>query len=263
MKFQIHDVGHGFCAHLQHENGNVMLWDCGHKSEPENRPSTFLPQLGIRYVHRFFVTNFDEDHISDLPNLLQAVGVQALHLNTSINVAQLRALKLEGGFLSPAMESMLAMMGRYNDFSAATAAAVPPFPDSLFSVYHCNYGDFTDTNNLSLVIFLQLRRICVVIPGDIETAAWEKLLINPMFRAELQRVNIFIASHHGRENGYCKEVFDHCNPELVVFSDSEKQYSTQEMTDTYARHAAGMQVNGKTRKVVTTRSDGSIWWDNA
>ena len=29
MRFTIHDVGHGSCAHLKHDNGNVMLWDCG------------------------------------------------------------------------------------------------------------------------------------------------------------------------------------------------------------------------------------------
>ena len=50
MRFTIHDVGHGFCAHLKHDNDNVMLWDCGHKTDPENRPSKFLPAAGISTV---------------------------------------------------------------------------------------------------------------------------------------------------------------------------------------------------------------------
>ncbi len=56
MHFTIHDVGHGFCAHLLHENGNVILWDCGHKSEPDHRPSNFLPALGIQTVHRLIMS---------------------------------------------------------------------------------------------------------------------------------------------------------------------------------------------------------------
>ncbi len=33
MNFTIHDVGHGFCASLIHQNGNVMLWDCGNNDQ--------------------------------------------------------------------------------------------------------------------------------------------------------------------------------------------------------------------------------------
>ena len=38
MNFQILDVGHGFCALLTADNGNIMLFDCGHKTAPEFRP---------------------------------------------------------------------------------------------------------------------------------------------------------------------------------------------------------------------------------
>ena len=69
MRLTIHNVGHGLCISLVHENGNVMLWDCGHAGN--SRPSDFLPALGIHTINRFFVTNYDEDHISDLPNLRQ------------------------------------------------------------------------------------------------------------------------------------------------------------------------------------------------
>ena len=114
MRFTIHDVGHGFCAHLKHDNGNVMLWDCGHKADPEYRPSRFLPAAGISTVHRMFITNYDEDHISDLPNLRQAVHINVLHRNPSITPAQIRRLKEEGGPISPAMSSLLSMLNTYN-----------------------------------------------------------------------------------------------------------------------------------------------------
>ncbi len=71
-----------------------------------------------------------------------------------------------------------------------------------------------------------------------------------------------MASHHGRENGYCREVFDHTGQVAVVaFSDSPVQHATQEMATTYAQHARGIQFNGQTRYVLTTRNDGTIEWN--
>ena len=100
----------------------------------------------------------------------------------------------------------------------------------------------------------------IVIPGDLEEPGWKKLLLLKDFRDELNRVNTFVASHHGRESGYCKEVFDYCRPNVIIFSDSSIVHSTQEMTNIYSRHANGIMFNGESRKVLTTRNDGSLTW---
>src|SRR5437762_9126719 len=113
MRVTVHDVGHGLCVSLQHENGNAMLWDSGNSDI--NRPSVFLPAWGATKVDNFFVTNYDEDHISDLPNLRNKVNLRSLIRNKSISSAQLRALKLQSGPITPAMESMLNMMDTYTD----------------------------------------------------------------------------------------------------------------------------------------------------
>ena len=259
MRFTIHDVGHGFCAHLMHDNGNAMLWDCGHKSDPDNRPSEFLPAAGVSTVHCFVVTNYDEDHISDLPNLRRAVTINTLYMNRSIAPPQLKQLKEETGPLSPAMSALLSMLDEFT----ADVTNPPSFPDIRFEMFYCNYpADFQDTNNLSLVTFLETPMYNFVIPGDVENPAWEKLLQKPEFRTHLERTNIFIASHHGRTSGYCSEVFQYCRPSVVIFSDGPKQYATQEETNTYAQHASGIMVNGRERYVLTTRNDGTIWWSS-
>ena len=237
MRFTIHDVGHGFCAHLQHDNGNVMLWDCGHKTNPENRPSKFLRAAGVSTVHHMFVTNYDEDHISDLPNLRKAVTINILYRNRSIAPAQLKKLKEESGPITPAMSSLLHMLNTYT----AEVTNHPKFPNVSFDTFCCDYpDDFQDTNNLSLVTFLETPKCNFIIPGDIEKAGWEKLLLNQGFRNRLQKTHVFIASHHGRTNGYCKEVFDYCSPSVVIFSDGPQQYATQEEANTYAAHASGL-----------------------
>lgn len=97
----------------------------------------------------------------------------------------------------------------------------------------------------------------MIFPGDVETTGWESLLQGDPFREHLSRVTTFVASRHGRESGYLEEVFDLCNPEIMIISDESIQYDTQEVD--YAPHATGVQWDtGETRSVLTTRNDGMI-----
>tara|TARA_R110000824_G_scaffold336_7_gene2140 strand:- start:43088 stop:43861 length:774 start_codon:yes stop_codon:yes gene_type:complete len=256
MRLKIHNVGHGSCISLLHDNGNSMVWDCGHQDD--YRPSTFLIHEGIRTIDRFFVSNYDQDHISDLPNLRQNLNLPLLHRNTSIDQVSLRALKRQGGPISAAMESMLDMIDGYN---LGPPAIPPEFPNVQFSVYWNTFDDFEDTNNCSLVTFLDCNGLKFIFPGDLENAGWLKLLENVTFQQDLRGVDIFVASHHGRESGYCSDVFDICSPRVAVFSDSNIVHASQDMSNTYGRHCSGIQFNGTPRSVISTRNDGSVWWD--
>jgi len=200
LRVTIHNVGHGLCVSLIHDNGNIMLWDCGHVDS--NRPSQFLTARGIFRIDRFFVTNYDEDHISDLPNLRANLNIPLLLRNKSISADQLRQLKLRSGPISPAMESMLDMIRTYT--GDPLAIDPPEFPGVRYSTF-CNiHGvDFDDTNNISLVTFLECGTLRFVIPGDLEAAGWRALLENDNFQRELAGVNIFIASHHGIRGQVC------------------------------------------------------------
>ncbi len=257
MKLTIHDVGHGSCISLIHENGNTMLWDCGHQNNC--RPSIFLPKLGFQNIDHLFITNYDEDHISDLPNLRQSMKIRSLVRNRSISTDQLGELKRQGGPISPAMESMLDMINKYNGGPLNPA---PNFPRVRYRTFQNDYSDeFPDTNNISLVTFLEAEGMKFIIPGDLERKGWLGLLDNQKFKDELLGVTVFVASHHGRENGYCSEIFDIFCPNVIVFSDSSIKYATQEMSQCYAQHAKGIQFKGKTRQVLTTRNDDSLLWN--
>lgn len=257
MEIEVHDVGHGFCASLVHDNGNVMLWDCGHSEQ--NRPSQFLRARRISTVHRFFVTNYDEDHLSDLPALRDNLELSILHRNKSVSADQLQALKLRPGRpITNAMDSMLDMIRTY---TAGVPEPPPEFPGVIFNTYSNSYGsDFNDTNNISLVTFLECGPHKLIIPGDLEGPGWRTLLRRADFRNELAGVTVFIAPHHGRESGYCPEVFDLCHPRVVVFSDSAIKHASQEMSSTYGKHASGTTFIGQTRYVLSTRNDGPIRW---
>lgn len=132
-------------------------------------------------------------------------------------------------------------------------------------VFYNNYPSFMDTNNLSLLIFLDVGILHFVLSGDLERPGWLKLLENREVKSYLSKVNVFIASHHGRESGYCNEVFEYCKPQVVVISDGPIQHDTQRMASIYAQHASGIMFNTASGqepcKVLTTRKDGNIYWD--
>ena len=72
---------------------------------------------------------------------------------------------------------------------------------------------------------------------------------------------MFIASHHGRVNGYHADVFagGRCSPAVVIISDKSIVHGTQENAATrYGRHALGVTIGGQPRKVLSTRNDGHI-----
>jgi len=258
MDLGIFNVGHGFCATLVADNGNVMLLDCGADVEIGFQPSRFLRAIGCNEIQLLVVSNYDEDHMEDLPNLLRGLQVRCLLRNRTVGAHDLLRMKAES---LPIGQGALAMAGMMQTYTRDVPVWEAPVFPGVRRTSFCNpYPVFTDENNLSLVTFLHYGSVHLVFPGDLECAGWRQLLRMPAFRSELAQVNVFVASHHGRENGYCAEVFEVCRPELIVISDNHMAFESQETVDQYAQHASGVFfTDGRIRRVLTTRRDGTIW----
>jgi hypothetical protein len=52
-----------------------------------------------------------------------------------------------------------------------------------------------------LALFVSFGGSTVLAGGDMEEKGWKNLLPNPAFVARLAEVNVYVASHHGRDNG--------------------------------------------------------------
>jgi hypothetical protein len=157
----------------------------------------------------------------------------------------------------PGIMTLVRMTGSYTD--AVTSR--PNYGAMTYSMFWNRYPhDFDDENNLSLVLFLHCYGLHMVFPGDLEAAGWRALLRNPDFVRELQQVNVFVASHHGRQSGCCEEVFREarCLPQIVVMSDAGIQYATQTTASWYGSRCRGMVYDGQPRFVFTTRQDGRL-----
>ena len=270
MKIHIFNVGHGSAALVVADNQNIMLLDCGH-TDDGFRPSQFLPQRW-KAVQELIVSHYDSDHVSNLSELGARMPIERLNSNQSISVEEIRRLKQQEGPLTAGMEALLKMKSA---FGAPGIGALPDLAGVTFQVFNHSYGRwsvflppplaaapvFDDMNNLSIVTFVEYHGFGIVFPGDLEKAGWTAHLKNPAFRLALSRVKVFVSSHHGRENGYCEEVFQWCKPDLIVISDTGKQYDSQEHC--YDKHANGREffrndMSVGKRYVLTTRSDGHI-----
>jgi beta-lactamase superfamily II metal-dependent hydrolase len=260
MFLEVFDVEHGACALITTSNGKRIMIDCGHNAATNWRPGSHLTRFGITFLDRLYVTNFDEDHVSGFPNLSDYVRVGALFRNPSVAPPTIRHLKSEDG-MGVGIERLVRWM---ECVFTAPLPAIEDYGDTSFSVYWNNFGvlgGFTDENNLSLVTFVTCGQHKFIFPGDMEKEGWRQLLRNPAFVVELRGVNVFVASHHGRENGYCEEVLNLCpGIEVVVISDKKMGHQSQETVHRYRAYARGFNYQGENRHVLTTRRDGRMFF---
>jgi beta-lactamase superfamily II metal-dependent hydrolase len=183
--------------------------------------------------------------------------------NWSSSCAAIRQIKLGSGPLTNDAAWYVDACSSFNQ------PADEPFNQYMAGItattFWNNYPFFTDTNNLSLVVFIKYRGFSILFPGDLEKDGWRALLQRPDLREELSKIDILVASHHGRDNGFCPEAFDYCTPEAIVISDKPIQHETQLTLPDYRAVTTDrgviVRTTRKKRHVLTTRRDGWIQFE--
>lgn len=259
MKIEVHDVDHGQCVVITTPNNKRVVLDCG-----VNHGRGWYPSEVFRgqRIDLQILQNLDEDHVEDLPGVWANTQLGCLVSNPTVDAATLKSIKWKG--MKPGVQQA------HDIFRSQGTDVLGTRPDlgavSVRGFWNRYGAPHKDTNNLSLAIFVEYAGFSMLFGGDLETAGWQSLLRVPGFAEALARVKVMVASHHGRHNGRCAEVFDHCKPELVIFSDGAKQYGTQETDAWYRTRASGVPEIEKPkgllghprRYVMTTRHDGCI-----
>lgn len=248
-----------------------LMVDCGNTSTFE--PIDQILAWGLLPIHtqeypqksklrKLVMTNYDQDHFSGLPYLQKKVFIEIADLPKNISSSELRSIKT---VITDPIDKMANMIDTYV-WPVPDEINRPPYSLSTYHLTQANFpGEKIDTNKLSQMVFVTYHGTTICIPGDLTSVAWDLHLNNANVRSSLASTNIFIASHHGREDGFNETVFQYCRPEVIVLSDKDIVHTTQEgQSQTYAGQVAGngIVLNGETskrRKVLTTRSDGHIW----
>lgn len=229
----------------------IIKWNLLPEKTNDNPPKPILKNLTI--------TNYDQDHFSGLPYLKSKVKIETTRLPKNISSQELRNIKEK---ITKPIEEMIKLK---DDYTNSITLDTPYKKDT----YHLEKSDFPDikidTNKLSQIVFVSYKGVSICIPGDLDSSAWEKLLLKDGVQSKLRETLIFVASHHGREDGYNEKVFNYCLPEVIILSDKDIVHKTQEgQTQLYSSKvkSKGIVFNGnKTnlRKTLTTRSDGNLW----
>lgn len=272
MRILVWDVEHGCCVMVQHVTpvgldqvlgGRLAMIDSG--SSVGFRPSQYIRALGRNRLDYLFVTNADQDHMSDLAGLADAgIEIATLIRNPSYTGDEMRHIKLVSGPLTNDASWYIQACRAFTGGHPET-----PFDQGMngisYKSFWNSYAQFQDTNNLSLAVFIKYGNFKMLFPGDLEGPGWRALLQRPEFRAELAGTNVLMASHHGRESGYCEDIFEYFTPDCVVISDKPIVHSTQEMVPDYRKvvreNGVRVRTTMKDRHVLTTRRDGSIQFD--
>jgi beta-lactamase superfamily II metal-dependent hydrolase len=267
---EIFDVDHGACALLSVPTWSGaqkhLLLDCGHSNNFKGErwtPGAQLIHRDIHHIDLLICTNFDEDHASGAPSLIEhGISIANILGNPTVPAAVIQQLKTEDG-MGPGIE-IIATSLKDRALRGVTQT-VPDFPGVSIMWAWNSWPAWDTENNLSLVVHLNIGGFNFLFPGDMEKDGFENLLRNFTFAKWMGTIDVLVASHHGRANGVCEAMFDDfgCNPQLVIISDCAKTYQSQETVNYYASKCTGVRGfrQQEHRYVLTTRHDSYIRFD--
>jgi beta-lactamase superfamily II metal-dependent hydrolase len=258
MDLRFYDVEHGDCCLIISQENESILVDCGYNPTTKFRPSDSLEKQGFgsrRKLHHLILTHPDQDHLADLPNVLEKLKPANVWQHPQLSLRNISDLKIT---LSRAQEA-------YLNRSKTTSELQPIEVSKKFKTmdtrqFYLPMGSVRDVNDLSLVTFITEGKFTVCFPGDLTKRGWRLHLQNKAFQYMLRETNLFLASHHGRPTGFYEPVYEYLNPKLIVISDKEQIKGKKIIQRVpYRDHAYGVKLSdGSFRKVLTTRYDGRI-----
>ena len=107
-------------------------------------------------------------------------------------------------------------------------------------------------------MFYKFANTLVIFPGDIEPNGWSKLW--PKIKTKIENLvnnstyRILIAPHHGRESGFCQEMFEALRPSFCIVSDEHGMAPTDRR---FRESPEGITFNnGTSIKYYSTKTDG-------
>lgn len=256
LRVDVCDVAHGDCIRVETPGGKNALLDCGGRGDAS--ASRWLKALGVESLHHLSISHPHTDHISDIVNVADNFRPVTFGRNMCITREKIK----EGNKdvfddCGEIIEKYLAMEQKYSlPVSPDNDPTSPAWDGHAYMYQFSNNDPGMGLNDLSYTSFIKCGSHTVLHAGDLEERGWLELLKDETFRGHLSNTTVFVASHHGRKNGFCRDVFDLLRPQITIVSDGRFQDSSA--TARYEEVTAGLEVDGEERYVLTTRKDGTV-----
>lgn len=260
LEITIWDVQHGSAAYIRTPNNRHIVVDLGDNGD-DFSPLRTLYGRGVRQLDAVVITHPHRDHMDDLATF-PLLAPQSLWTPRHLSEADIRK-----GNRAADLQVVTRYLAVRQDYSFPLVPTknltVPAhFGGAIFQVFTPRFCDTNNLNNHSLVVVVSYAGLRMVIPGDNEAPSWKELLNDPAFVTAVRGADVLLASHHGRDAGYCPELFEAMGkPRLVVISDG--RFGDTSASDRYSKQVSGWTVydpSGQSdkRNCVTTRRDGHI-----
>ncbi|PLZ93149.1 hypothetical protein CEN44_04000 [Fischerella muscicola CCMEE 5323] len=256
LNIRIFEVDHGFCAAIQNGDYQILI-DCGYHSRSGFFPVRYLFSNSIRHLNYLIMPTFTEGSLAGFYDLIghsfsNCFTIDHLLVNPSIDRDSLPELVVRNFQTINSLKFLNDACQRCSSVERTVQLG-----DIELSFFWNTYPEFLDFSNLSLVTFLSSRGINMLFPGNLRAEGWRTLLRNSKFREQLRQVNVLVASNHGQVNGYCSEIFDYCNPHLIILSNHDCHQASPSAVRQYEQQLQRVQKS-KQPRLLTTRNAGMI-----
>jgi len=255
LKISVLNVGHGDFIYAETPLGNNLVIDCGNDGGDVS-PSRFLEK--VSKIDELQISHPHTDHFGDI------IEISKKTIN-SFRCISLEKFDDEVIGRQNNDQDKINALRVLKEIIAPNNSAVSCDNNFWRSIFYPTNIDYTDPNTASCVTILSYAGFKMLFGGDLPDSGWINLLKNVNFREAIKGVNVFKVPHHGRKEGCSSELFKYMSPKLCVISDKpiDETNKNTVATDWYAKHCTGINFtkNGiiTTRKVVSTRNDGSIF----
>ena len=265
MDMVVFNVQSANCIWISTPNNKNFVFDIGMStmdSGYEFNPLTYIYNQGVRTIDALVLTHPHSDHVAGIEKLgLFTIGT--LYCARNITKDEI----LNGNMYGAAtwVNSYMDLECRYRTPFLWSESPFNPDNNGGVKVKTFSQSDtaISNLNNRSIVSVVEYHGFKVLLPGDAEPAAFRVLMDDPSFLEALAGINIMVVPHHGRESGYCAELFNHFTPQVCVVSDGEVQDT--DAASKYSTKATGVTVINldsrqieRNRKCLTTRNDGTL-----
>lgn len=258
LNIQIFNVDHGFSAAVSTGDKHTILLGCGYNTQTGFTSAKYLFQQRDPFLDSIILPAYSEDDLIAFQDFLaqcleHQLPVNFFIANPLVDFAQFSQITIPHQPLNNILSLKISSHPECQQISHSML-----MNEIKMTFFWNNHLSFQNINNLSLVTFLSYRDVQIIFPGNLEREGWRNLLQCYDFCDRLKKVNIFVASAHGKETGYCPEVFNYCTPEVIIISNQAAQSVTNQIMYKYESHIKKSLLNISDKPLLTTRENGVI-----
>lgn len=250
------NAGQGDCCVMRLPDGRIVVVDCNARNANVNLVG-FLEKAGIKTVDLLVLTHPDQDHVSGLPALSDAVKIKAV-IDGRFRKEDDRGNRTEG--YQAYREALDRLRASGTEFLPRTAIAgdthlIGDVSIRFLAPHAPMQAD--DANQASLAFKICHGERSVLFGGDVTAETWEQIARRNT-AAELKS-DVYWCSHHGAESGCHEPAVKKINPEVTIVSVGENSYGHphDSALDVYTKHSA--EVRRTDDGTIALVARGTTW----